>query len=126
MDFVLFVILSALFLILVVLVSNYPIIAEDYRKRKLEKQGIEQRAVHDSYSFRIYKQREDTKYYLNIDENWYSSTVGTAIRRFHSEEERDSYIKHHLNEFKERYGEDIQIERVSIYLGIGECKKLEE
>ena len=126
MDFVLFVSLSALFLILVVLLSNYSIIASDYRKWKLKKQGIEQRRVYDSYSFMFYKQREGTKYYLNIDGNWYSSTVGAVIGRFHSEEERNSYIEYHLDEFKERYGEDIQIERVRNYFEIGECKKLEE
>ena len=90
----------------------------------MKKEGIENRFIVQKYLFSIYKQRENTKYYLCCDGKYYSSEYAAKQYKFNTEKELEDYLSDNFDKLKKKYGDDIQIEKHKKYLCIGKCKEL--
>lgn len=103
------------------IIENY---IDDKREQKEKKDGIEGRSVTVGYAFYIYTIYKNEKYYLNKDENFYTSTTNIKIYLFDNEEDMEKYIDLHEKEFHEKYT-NIRIQKCKQIKYIGKCKKLE-
>lgn len=93
-----------------------------HKKDKAEKKDELVRIIL-SYRFFVTIHQDGETYYLNSDGNFYTTMVNTPIWAFETEEKRDQYIDDHLVEFREKYGENIEIKKCIESLFIN-CKKL--
>lgn len=128
----LFLMLAPLFIIIFFLVYFIIVLPDKTERKKREKeiqewkeQGIEPRSIIDSYGFYVFKIVANEKYYLHKDGKFYTSYHYKSKFVFKTKEEMDMFIEENMKNFKNKFGEDVQIQKYRKELQLDYCKVLD-